>query len=115
MKHFALACIMTAAFGCKKPVPVVETPQPIENPGPSADRIAATAAAKEKRSGATRVGYCVDAMGTTADVKVLEPFEPEFDALAVETVKTWTFEPATRDGVAYQHCTDVRIELREDN
>jgi TonB family protein len=111
-KHIALACIVTALFGCKKPVPVVVTPKAIENPGPSAERIAETAAAKEKRSGATHVGYCVDAAGTTANVKVLEPFEPEFDALAVETVKGWTFEPATRDGVSYQHCTDVRIELR---
>jgi TonB family protein len=112
MKHLALACIAIGLLGCKKPVPVVVSPQPIENPMPSAERIAETAAAKAERSGAARIAYCVDTGGATKDVRVLEAFEPEFDALAVETVQGWRFEPATRDGVAYEHCTDVRIELR---
>jgi TonB family protein len=105
--------VLVALVGCKKPVPVVVSPQAIENPMPSPEKVGQTAAAKAGKNGATKVGYCVSVEGKTEDVTVLEPFEPEFDALAVATVQSWRFEPATRDGQPYLHCTDVRIELRQ--
>ena len=113
MKPIALVFFALALVGCKKPLPVVVSPKAIENPMPSPERVAETAAAKAGRNGATKVGYCVSTTGKPEDVTVLEPFEPEFDALAVATVQSWIFEPATRDGVPYLHCTDVRIELRQ--
>jgi hypothetical protein len=30
----------------------------------------------------------------------------------VELVKTWRFQPATRDGVPYETCTDVTFVVR---
>ena len=108
-----LLLVGLAIVGCKKPLPVVVSPKAIENPMPAADAIAKTAAAKDGKSGAVKIGYCVGTEGKTEEVTVLEPFEPEFDALAVSTVQAWRFEPATRDGVPYLHCTDVRVELRQ--
>ncbi len=113
MRPLLLALFALASLGCKKPIPVVQSPKAIENPMPAPERIAETAAAKDGKSGATKVGYCVDTDGKAQGVKVLEAFEPEFDALAIATVQGWRFEPATRDGVPYEHCTDVRIELRQ--
>lgn len=112
MRSLAFAFVALAVLGCKKPLPVVNVPKPTHNAMPAAELIAETAAAKAGTNGAVKVGYCVDTDGKAQDVKVVEPFEPEFDALAVATVKDWRFEPATRDGVPYEHCTDVRIELR---
>ncbi|MBX7079860.1 MAG: energy transducer TonB [Nannocystaceae bacterium] len=98
--------------GCRPPKPVVTAPKPVQTPMPDPAAIAATAAAKAGKQGAVRVAYCVDNEGHAVDVRASEPFDPEFDALAIETVKTWTFEPAQRDGLAVEQCTDVRIELR---
>ncbi len=97
---------------CRPPAPVLVDPRPTANPMPSADAIAQTQAAKDGRQGAVRVAYCIDTDGVAQDVRVIEPFESEFDALAVTTVEGWRFEPATRDGLAYETCTNVRIELR---
>lgn len=105
-----LAVAVLAA--CRPPAPVLVDPRPVTNPMPSADAIAQTQAAKDGRQGAVRVAYCIDTDGVAQDVRVIEPFDPEFDALAVSTVTGWRFEPATRDGVAYETCSNVRIELR---
>lgn len=113
MKRRVLVGIVIALAGCKKPMPLVVSPHAIDNAMPDPARIAETAAAKAGQSGAVKIGYCVDTDGKPQEVTVLEPFEPEFDALAVATVQGWKFEPATRDGVPYLHCTDVRIELRQ--
>ena len=38
--------------------------------------------------------------GTTGDVKVTQPLDPDLDAEAVRTVRQWKFEPGTKDGQA---------------
>jgi protein TonB len=81
---------------------VVSAPKPLETPMPDPAAIAATAAAKAGKQGAVRVAYCVDNEGHAVDVRAVEPFDPEFDALAIETVKGWRFEPAQRDGLAVE-------------
>jgi TonB family protein len=106
------ASLLLLAVACRPPVPVVVAPKAVANPLPSAEQIAETQAAKDGRTGAVRIAYCVDPDGKAQDVKVIEPFEPQFDALAVETVRAWTFEPATKDGVAFEQCSDTRIDLR---
>jgi TonB family protein len=97
---------------CKKPPAKVIAPQPIENAMPAADRIAQTQAAKDGKAGKTVIAYCIATDGTTQDVKVTTAFEPSFDALALETVRAWTFRPASKDGVPYEECTDIDIEYR---
>lgn len=107
-----IAGVLVATSACAKPVPKVVTPKAIENPMPKPKRVAKTKAAQEGKAGSVRVSYCVDTDGKAQDVAVKEPFDPEYDEIAIDTVKKWTFEPATRDGVPYEHCTDVAIEFR---
>jgi TonB family protein len=100
------------AASCKKPAPVLVAPQEVHAPQLDAAELGDTAAAKAGTDGEVRIGYCVDPEGLAQDVKVLSSFDPEIDARAVELVKTWRFQPATRDGVPYETCTDVTFVLR---
>lgn len=100
------------AASCKKPAPVLVAPQEVHAPQLDAAELGDTAAAKAGTDGEVRIGYCVDPDGIAQDVKVLSSFDPEIDARAVELVKTWRFQPATRDGVPYETCTDVTFVLR---
>jgi protein TonB len=113
MRRVLFLAVMAAA--CAKPIPKVVTPKAIDNPLPASDRVAATNAAQAGKTGSVKISYCVDTDGAAQDVVVKESFDPEYDAIAVETVKRWTFEPATRDGVPYEHCSDVAIEFRPSN
>jgi TonB family protein len=101
-----------AAVGCPKPVPKMKTPVEVDAPRMDPDALAGTTAAKEGKSGTVALSYCVDERGHTDDVKVSAPFDDEIDAIAVETVRGWTFEPATRDGEPYYFCTDITFDLR---
>jgi protein TonB len=113
MRRFTvLAVLVAAAAACPKPVPKIVTPKAIERPLPEPARVAETQAAQAGKSGSVRVAYCVDTDGKAQDVTVKESVDPEYDAIAMETVKRWTFEPATRDGVPYEHCSDVAIEFQ---
>ena len=98
--------------GCPKPVPKMVPPQEIEAPRMDPDALAQTDAAAEGKSGAVKVAYCVAPSGEVHGVEVVEPFSSDVDALAVQTVKTWRFAPATRDGEPYDFCTDVTFDLR---
>ena len=100
------------AIACKKPLPVVVAPKPLDNPMPAPERVSETQAAKDGKHGAVRIAFCVDTDGKPQGIRVTEPLEPEFDALAVETVAGWRFEAATKDGAAVEECTDVSIALR---
>jgi len=56
------------------------------------------AARKAKIQGEVVMDVVIGADGKTRDVKVLRSLEPSLDAKAVEALKTWRFEPATKDG-----------------
>jgi TonB family protein len=109
---FVLVVLVATAAACRKPVPKIVTPKAIERPLPQPEEVAATRAAQDGKSGSVRVAYCVDTDGKAQDVAVQQPVDPEYDAIAVSTVKQWTFEPATRDGVPYEHCTEAAIEFQ---
>ena len=101
------------AIGCRPPPgPVVVSPKAIDKPMPKPKKVGKTKAAAAGKAGSVTVAYCVDTDGKTQDVVVKVPVDPEYDRLAVKAVKRWTFEPATRDGVPYEHCTDATIEFR---
>ena len=106
-----LACLLTAV-SCQKPVPKMVAPVEVEAPRLDQDALSSSQAAAEGKNGSVKIAYCVGVDGKTHDVAVAEPFDPEIDALAVSTVQGWTFEPATRDGEAYDFCTDVTFDLR---
>jgi TonB family protein len=96
---------------CKKPVPKLVAPVEVDVPQLDSEALANSNAAAEGKSGSVKLGYCVGVDGKTHDVEVLEPFDPEIDALATNTVQGWTFQPATRDGEPYEFCTDVTFDL----
>jgi protein TonB len=111
-QHPRILLALLLAAACKPPAPTLSPPTPLGNAMPAPERVAETQAAKDGKQGAVKIAYCIDTDGKPQDVRVVEPLEPEFDALALETVGAWRFEPATRDGAAVEQCTDVRIELR---
>ncbi len=115
MKRFGFTprlVLFAALVGCKPPPPGATAPRPVANAMPAAERVAQTQAAKDGKRGAAELAYCVDTSGIPQNIRVLVPLEPEFDALAKETVASWRFEPATQGGVPVEQCTEVRIELR---
>lgn len=49
--------------------------------------------------------------GATHDITVARPLSPEFDAAAIEAVKTWKFSPATKNGKPISLHTDVQVSF----
>lgn len=87
-------------------------PVEVEAPRMDQESLNKSQAAQDGKSGSVKLTYCVGVDGTTHDVAVAEPFDPEIDALALSTVQAWTFKPATKDGEPYDFCTDVTFDLR---
>jgi TonB family protein len=55
--------------------------------------------AREKKiGGRCLVSFTVDADGIPRNVRVVNGLEPSLDANAVQTIETWRFKPAIRDG-----------------
>jgi TonB family protein len=69
---------------------------------------------KKKISGDVALAMIVTAEGTVRDVKVIKTLEPSLDQQAVAAVKTWRFEPGTKDGkpVAVHLKADVTFRIR---
>lgn len=71
-----------------------------------------TAEAKRKRiQGSVEVETVIDKKGKPTEVKILKSLDSEYglDEEAVEAVRAWRFEPATKDGKPV--LTKVTIEL----
>lgn len=107
-----LGVVFGASVGCKPPPAKLVNPVEVQAPAPDQDRLAQTEAAKGGRSGPVRVEYCIGEDGTTSQVTVVESLDPEVDAIVVETVEGWTYEPATRNGQPYETCTDYTFRFR---
>lgn len=55
--------------------------------------------AKAKRiTGLVTLEVSVDEKGTVADVRVVKPLQADLDQAAIDAMRQWKFEPATRDG-----------------
>lgn len=69
---------------------------------------------KKKISGTVLVAMVVMADGKVRDVTVTKSLEPSLDQQAIAAVKTWTFEPATKDGepVAVHVRAEVSFRIR---
>jgi protein TonB len=87
----------------------VTAPKPIYSPNPTY----VEKARKAKISGPVVLSMIVTAEGKVRDVKVTRSLDEGLDKQAVETVRTWRFEPATKDGkaVAVQLSTEVMFRL----
>ena len=53
---------------------------------------------KKKNGGVVTLSAIIGIDGRPRDIKVVRSLDPAFDTNAIETVKTWKFAPATKDG-----------------
>jgi protein TonB len=77
------------------PAAVLVAARPLRRPAPRFP----SAARREGRTGVVVVQLRVDEQGVVVDVRIVQSDPPGvFDAAAVESVRGWTFAPATSDG-----------------
>jgi TonB family protein len=96
---FLESSIATAADGVTAPIPIYK-PDPQYTPEARHDRI----------EGVVSLWIVVDAQGNVSDaLEKSEPLGEGLDKSAIDTVKTWRFNPATRDGVPV--AVRVRVEV----
>jgi len=70
-------------------------------------------ARQHKIQGSVTLRIVVDAQGNVTDVQqVSKPLGDGLDEKAIETVKTWKFKPATRDGVPVPVRVTVEVSFR---
>lgn len=69
---------------------------------------------KKKISGTILLAMVVLADGTVREVTVTKSLEPSLDQQAIQAVKTWKFQPATKDGkpVAVHVKAEVSFRIR---
>ena len=84
-------------------------PRPLYNPEPPYS----TQASRDKLQGTVELGLDIDAQGNVTEVREFGKRLGEgLDEKAIETVKTWKFEPATRDSVPVPIHVVVEITFR---
>jgi len=86
----------------------VTAPVPIYEPDPPYSE----EARKAKYSGTVVVVIIVDASGNVVDAQVLRPAGLGLDQKAVDTVRTWKFKPATKNGVPVKVRVSVEVTFR---
>lgn len=69
-------------------------------------------ARKEKLSGKRQYDVVIDETGRVALAIPHHPLKPEFDDIALQTMKSWRAEPATKDGKPVAVCTVVEINWK---
>jgi TonB family protein len=73
----------------------VTKPVPIYKPEPKYTKEARAA----KLEGTDVFWIVVDASGNVADVELVRSLDKGLDENAIETLRTWKFEPATKNGI----------------
>jgi TonB family protein len=87
----------------------VMAPVPVYHPNPAYS----DEARRAKYSGVVQLTIVVDANGDVTDAKLDKPIGYGLDQKSIETVKTWKFKPATRNGtpVPVRLITEVTFRL----
>lgn len=67
---------------------------------------------KVKRTGSTILKIVVGEDGTVRSATVFESFDHDFDTKAIEAVKQWKFEPATKKGVPVAVELVLKVDFR---
>ena len=86
----------------------VSEPIPIYKPDPAYSE----EARKAKYQGTVVLWIIVDASGTVTDCRVVKPLGLGLDEKAVETVRTWKFKPALRNGTPVPVKVMVEVSFR---
>ncbi len=69
-------------------------------------------ALRERVQGLVLLQVIVDQEGNVTDPKVVRPLFPSVDQRALETVRTWKFQPATRDGKPVAVRLNIEVNFR---
>ena len=96
----------TEAAGCVRPPRVIFSSPP--------EQEATKQAGTTKYSGTAILELVVATDGTAQDIKIIRGLGPDLDQKAINAVKKWKFEPATKDGkpVAVQIRVEVDFHLQ---
>jgi TonB family protein len=98
-------------FACdgKHPQPCATTPRTISTPEPEYSE----EARKKCFQGTVELGFIVGPDGSVQQVEVVKPLGMGLDEAAIGAVRTWKFEPGTRDGkpVAVKLSAEVSFNL----
>jgi TonB family protein len=86
----------------------VTSPVPIYKPDPPYTDEARAA----KRQGVVTLAAVVGPNGAVTDVKVLSSLDPGLDLNAVNTIRTWTFKPALKDGKPVACKVSVEVSFK---
>jgi len=87
----------------------VTAPQPKKISDPSYTK----AAKSQDLEGTVVLALTVDETGKTADIRLVRPLGLGLDESAAETVKTWLFRPATKDGQSVKIEMSVEVDFRQ--
>jgi TonB family protein len=81
-------------------------------PDPPQDQLARTSAGIARRSGSTRVSFCIGIDGRTNDVRTRKSAgDVDVDRICREAVARWRFEPVRVDGEARTSCSEVVFSI----
>ncbi len=86
----------------------IPAPVPIYKPNPAYSK----EALKAKYQGTELLWIVVDAQGNVTDCRVVKPLGLGLDEKAVDTVKTWRFKPAMRNGTPVPVRVMVQVSFR---
>jgi len=92
----------------------VKPPRTISSPQPALDKEEierARAGKKVVEAGSTVLSIVVGEDGSVRDVKVFKSLKRELDAKAIEAVKRWKFDPATKKGVPVAVQLAVQVDF----
>jgi TonB family protein len=86
----------------------VSTPVPIHKPQPAYTPEARDA----KVEGGVLIAAILGPDGKLSEITVERSLEPSLDRSAVDTLKTWLFKPALKDGVPVSVSVHIEINFR---
>ena len=86
----------------------VKPPKAIRSPNPEYTK----EARKAKRQGTVVLWMVVGADGVPRDIRITRPLEAGLDQKAIEAVRRWRFQPATKDGAPVAVQINVEINFR---
>jgi TonB family protein len=86
----------------------VRAPKPTFKPDPPYTK----EARKDKIQGKVDLSLVVDAEGNVAEARVVKALDPGLDQNALRTIRTWKFEPATRNGKPVPVRVTVEVEFK---
>lgn len=66
---------------------------------------------KAGREGAVVLQLVIGTDGATHDISVARSLSPNFDQAAMDSVKTWTFSPAKKNGKPIPLHTQIQVEF----